>query len=93
MDQKETAKFLKQIIGAYPSFEPTVERMEIWGRLLKEIDYDLAIKRLDNHVRVSKFPPTIAEILRPAAAIKMKKAMGEESPSPAAIMQGGYRML
>ena len=65
MDKKQTAHFLMQIIGAYPNFDPTEERMEIWSRLMARIEYDLAAKRLDRYVSLNKFPPTIADILNP----------------------------
>ena len=90
MDKKETARFIKQIMGAYPSFEPTPERLEIWQRIMDGIDYDLAVKRLDKHVLNSKFPPTIAEIMNPDEAVKRKQRNDPDTLSPAAVMNGGY---
>lgn len=73
MDKKQTANFIKQIMGAYPAFNPTPERLEIWSRLMAKIDYDLAILRLDKHVSNSSFPPTIADILNPDGEAKKNK--------------------
>ena len=92
MDKKQVSSFLKQIIGAYPTFEPTPERVEIWSRHMEDIDYDLAVKRLDKHVASSKFPPTIAEIVNPDEAAKRKQRTEPDTLSPAAIM-GGYRWM
>jgi hypothetical protein len=91
VDNKQTANFLKQVMGAYPTFEPTPERMEIWGRHMANIDFDLAIKRLDKHAHASKFAPSIADIVNPDEAIKRKKKTEDpDTLSPAALMQGGY---
>lgn len=73
MDKKQTADFIKQIMGAYPSFNPTTERLEIWSRLMVKIDYNIALSRLDKHVAVSNFPPTIADILNPDGEKKKAK--------------------
>lgn len=91
MDKKQTANFIKQVMGAYPSFEPTPERLEVWQRNLSEMDYDLAIKRLDKHVMTQKFPPSIAEILNPDEHLKRKAKPYDDTLSPAAIMYGGYK--
>jgi len=93
VDEKQKANFIKQIIGAYPSFEPTPERLQIWQRNLDEINYDLAVKRLDKHVTNHKFPPTIAEILNPDAELKRKQKVELDTLSPAAIGNGGYTLM
>jgi len=90
VDKKQVSSFLKQIIGAYTTFEPTPERVEIWQRHLEDIDYDLAVKRLDKHILTSKFPPTVAEIVNPDEAAKRRQKADPDTLSPAALMQGGY---
>ena len=96
MDKKQIASFIKQIMGAYPTFDPTPERMEIWQRHMADMDYDLAIKRLDKHVKtagIGKFAPSISEILNPEEATRKKKWEEPDTLSPAAVMQGGYRLM
>jgi hypothetical protein len=93
VDKRQTSQFIKQIMGAYPTFEPTQERLDIWSRLLSDMDYDLAIKRLDKHAATSKFAPSIAEILNPEDANKKKKWEEIDTLSPAAVMQGGYKLM
>lgn len=92
MNDNQKSKFIKQIIGAYPTFEPTPERLEIWSRHMSEMDYELAIKRLDKHVKTSKFPPTIAEILNPEQP-KKKPWEEPDSVGPAVIINGGWTDL
>jgi hypothetical protein len=80
-------------MGAYPTFEPTPERLDIWSRLMADMDYGLAVKRLDKHAANNKFAPTIAEILNPEEATKRKQKIDPDTMSPAAISQGGYITL
>lgn len=88
MDKKHIASFLKQVMGAYPSFTPTPERLEIWGRHLSDMDYELAIKRLDKHIRTAgsgKFAPSISDIIN---AENTKQQVDTDTMSPAAIIFG-----
>ena len=88
MDKKQIASFLKQVMGAYPSFTPMPERLEIWGRHLSELDYDLAIKRLDKHIRTAgsgKFAPSISDIINKE---NTKKPTDTDTMSPATIIYG-----
>jgi len=96
MDKKKVGEFMKQIIGAYPSFRLTTECIQIWGRHMADIDYDLAIKRLDKHIKAAgtgKFAPSISEILNPEESNKRKKWEEPDTLSPAAVMQGGYKLM
>ena len=77
MDKKQIAMFLKQVTGAFSNFEPTPERLDIWGRLLTQIDYETAIKRLDTYVAANRFPPTVADILNPDG-VRKKKSSGDD---------------
>lgn len=66
MKQTETANFLAMIKTAYPFFEVTEAGVRLWHTMLSDLDYKTAQKRLANHIRSSKFAPTIAEIVNPA---------------------------
>ncbi len=90
MDKNQIKHFLKQLLGAYPSFNPTDEALEVWGRHMATMDYNLAIKRLDKHITTSKFPPSIAEILNPEEVLKKRRPQEDEVTSPAGILNGGY---
>lgn len=66
MKQTETANFLAMIKTAYPFFEVTEAGVRLWHSMLADLDYKTAQKRLANHIRSSKFAPTISEIVNPA---------------------------
>ncbi|WP_338842090.1 replicative helicase loader/inhibitor [Paenibacillus glucanolyticus] len=66
MKQTETANFLAMIKTAYPFFEVTEAGVRLWHTMLIDLDYKTAQKRLANHIRSSKFAPTISEIVNPA---------------------------
>ena len=88
MDRIQAKNFIKIMAASYQSFAPTPDRIKTWTYFLDEIDFDLAIKRLNNHIRTSRFPPSIAEILNPDEANRKFKKPGQEGDSPAAIMFG-----
>lgn len=66
MKQTETANFLAMIKTAYPFFEITEPGTRLWHMMLQDIDSKTAQVRLANHIRTSKFPPTISEIVQAA---------------------------
>jgi len=60
---------------------------------MEQIDFNLADKRVDRHIAINKFPPTIAEILNSEESNKKKKWEEPDTLSPAAVMQGGYILM
>lgn len=93
MNKQQADNLLGMIAGSYQNFELTKDRVKIWTEMLTGIEYNLAVKRLKNHIAVSKFAPTIAEILNPDGGAKKKQKIDPDTMSPAAISQGGYLML
>ncbi|MEC0239461.1 replicative helicase loader/inhibitor [Paenibacillus dokdonensis] len=67
MKQTETASFLAMIKTAYPFFEVTEPGVRLWHMMLTNLDYKTAQNRLANHIRSSKFAPSISEIVNPIA--------------------------
>lgn len=64
MKQTETARFLAVVKTAYPHFEISNEVARLWHEFLEEIDYQTAQANLREHIKSSRFPPTIADIVR-----------------------------
>lgn len=65
MNKKEAGEFIKQIAAAYPNIDFYPDRIKIWTEMLADIEYDMAVKRLKNHIATVKFAPVIADILNP----------------------------
>ena len=85
---------LTRIATVYPkSFELTKDRVKVWREFMEQIDFDLAMKRLNSHIAKEDFAPTIAKILNPDNAPKKKKTEEPDTLSPAALMHGGYITL
>lgn len=77
MNSGEIKRFVKLIIAAYPTFEPTLDRVKLWTEMLVDIEYDVAVKRLKEHIATHRFAPTIAEILNPNEVTKQNPIFDE----------------
>lgn len=89
MDQKQADTIIAKIAAIYPAFELTKERVKYWREFMGQIDFNLATKRLDNHISKSKFAPSISEILNPEEK-RRKKWDEPETVGPGVIINGGY---
>lgn len=64
MEKKETAKLLAVIKTAFPNFEITEPVARLWVEFMEGVPFERAQKNLKTHINTSKFPPTIADIVR-----------------------------
>lgn len=62
MTRDETKTLLKLIFLAYPNFDVTVEKVNLWAEMLADITYPVAEKNTKKHIQAIKFAPTIADI-------------------------------
>ena len=63
MTRDDVKKIFALMILAYPSMsEITTEKIDIWHELLSDIDFEAAEKAVKEHIKTSRFVPTIAEI-------------------------------
>ena len=62
MQNHEAKKLLEQITGLYPGMKLLKDTAAIWGECLRDVSYEQARLNLVEHVKKSKFPPTIADI-------------------------------
>jgi hypothetical protein len=69
MTHDEVKSLFRLFIIAYEKFEALPEKLDLWARLLGDINYDHALYAAEEHIKTSKYPPTIAEI-REAAYTK-----------------------
>jgi len=91
MSPKQTNDFLEQIAAAYPNFEVTPQRVQMWGRQMKSIEYDLAVKRLDGYSAWNKFPPTVADIASSGEMKQRERKFNDETRSPAESWGNGKK--
>jgi hypothetical protein len=62
MDEAGILKLLEKITAAYPNFELTEERIELWNESLRGFYPEEAAKNLNAHILTNHFPPTVADI-------------------------------
>ena len=72
MDEKEFGVLVMSMKAVYtkPEFLPDENAINVWYRLLKDLDYKTASLALQKHMMTSPFPPTIADIRSAAAEFK-----------------------
>jgi hypothetical protein len=57
-------KLLALISSAYPMVELTDEQDRLWTEMLSDVPFERAQRNLREHIRSSRFPPTVADIVR-----------------------------
>jgi hypothetical protein len=64
MTIENTVSLIEMIAAAYPRFEvlKSEETITVWHECLEDLDYDKAKIATKNVIKVSEYPPTIAEI-------------------------------
>lgn len=92
MDQKQADMIIAKISATYPTFDLTKDRVKVWREFMSQIDFGLAIKRLNTHIATSKFPPSIADILNPESANRKRQQPESETQSVHAILYGGFEV-
>ncbi|AYP68790.1 loader and inhibitor of phage [Bacillus phage vB_BpsM-61] len=64
MKKTEMVDLLEEIELFFPGRFTMDEKIaSLWWRIIKDYDYKLCKTNLDKHVRESKFPPTIAQLI------------------------------
>jgi len=62
VNKVQTLELLAVISSAYPNVDLTEEQIMLWQTVMSDVDFREAQKQLVEHIKLSKFPPTIAEI-------------------------------
>lgn len=62
MKKLEVKELLELIISLYPNVKLTCEMANLWAECLSDIPFEKARSNLIRHVKLSQFPPTIADI-------------------------------
>lgn len=62
MTKQEFSVLAMAIKAVYPNMLPDNGAMDVWYRMLQDLDYESASIALQTHMMTSRFPPTIADI-------------------------------
>jgi Loader and inhibitor of phage G40P len=66
MKTNESLEILHRIAASYPQFDLRgnhgEKRIEIWCEMLKDMPYQEVLSKVNKHIRISKFPPNIADV-------------------------------
>jgi hypothetical protein len=69
MTVAEVAKMLTLMASAWPTFEPSDDKVRLWHELFCDIPYKVAMTAVKKLMLSSKFPPTIAELRKEVLAV------------------------
>lgn len=62
MERDQVVELFRLIKSFYPNFEVSSEKVDAWHRIMKKMDFDRVVAKLEQHAAEKPFPPTIAEI-------------------------------
>lgn len=62
MNTTQTISLMKRVTNAYPNLVLTADMMLDYSDMLEDMPFDLALKNVNEHIKTSRFAPTIAEI-------------------------------
>ncbi|PAD73691.1 replicative helicase loader/inhibitor [Paenibacillus campinasensis] len=62
MNNKELLHLLSVIVTAYPTVQVSEEMETLWRSMLQDVSYSKAAENLAQHIKTSRYPPTIADI-------------------------------
>ncbi|WP_416729230.1 replicative helicase loader/inhibitor [Fictibacillus sp. JL2B1089] len=62
MNKSQVLAILETIAESYSNFDLTKKKAEVWSEFLSDMPYEKVKTKLHDHIRTSKFPPSIAEI-------------------------------
>jgi hypothetical protein len=74
LNYNQALKILKTITVFYQNFVITEEKAKEWALELQEYDFDGVQMNLKEHVKASKFPPTLADLLNQEGQSKRNAA-------------------
>ncbi|OMD69163.1 hypothetical protein BSK48_16945 [Paenibacillus odorifer] len=73
LEKQEALLILLQIKTAYPNFNLDNDTKNLWTQFLMETDAETAAHNLRDHIKQSKFQPTIHEIVKPNEEVIFKR--------------------
>lgn len=68
---------LLQIQTAFPSFDLNADAVKVWTSFLTEADAEMAAQNLRDHIKESRFAPTIHEIVKKNGSVQARRDIEE----------------
>lgn len=62
LDREQVKKLFKFLASIYPNFVVSSHKLNVWARMMKDMDYKRVMAKAEQHAIENKFPPTVAEI-------------------------------
>jgi len=62
LNREQVIELFKFIKSVYPTFEVSSKKVDVWTKVMRDMDYYRVMKRAEEYVVENKFPPTIADI-------------------------------
>lgn len=78
MDRNEVVSIFKIIHAYYPNFSVNSEKVDVWHKVMEDMDYKRVKKRLEDYAIDSPFPPTVANISAYAPPVNETLALREK---------------
>jgi hypothetical protein len=73
MERQDAIKLFKKLASSYPSWKVDRDIAENWLEELEQAESESCWANAKEHIRESRFPPTIAEIVKPNARIAAER--------------------
>lgn len=75
MDREEAKRIFRRLAASYPSWKVDKDIAEIWIEELQEADVEHAWANTKEHIKTSKYAPSIAEIVRPNSDVEARRSI------------------
>ena len=87
MKEAEVLKLLSVMVTAYPMVQLSDEMITLWTNMLVDVEYNTAAVNLAQHIKSSKYAPSIAEVRGIMTASKVTLQLREETKERLALME------
>lgn len=98
MNREQVIELFKFVKSVYPTFEVSSKKVDVWTKVMRDMDYYRVMERAEEYVVENKFPPTIADIAAYAppeneTLKQMKEWRREAEQVPDEVKQRFYQKM
>ncbi|GEN30264.1 hypothetical protein HNQ35_000032 [Cerasibacillus quisquiliarum] len=62
MNREQVKQLFKFLVSIYPNFEVSSHKLDVWTRMMKDMDFNRVMAKAETYVTENRFPPTIADL-------------------------------